>query len=122
MATSEERREVSERLRWLASKQGTYKGVLGSDVLVPLRLLSVDHPGFMTRKSVARLADLIDPTCKDVGDEAHFVCSSCGCRVDRWQGDLDLDPITPTVMEDGEGLVTPRYCPSCGARVVKTDD
>ena len=69
-----------------------------------------------------RLADLIDPTCEDVGDEAHVVCSSCGCRVDRWQGDLDLDPITPTVMEDGEGLVTPRFCPSCGARVVSGNE
>lgn len=41
--TSDERREVAERLRWLASKQGTYKGVLGSDVLVP-RMHTHDSP------------------------------------------------------------------------------
>lgn len=107
--TSDERREVAERLRWLASKQGTYKGVLGSDVLVPLGLLSVDYLGFMTRKSVTRLADLIDPTCKLRFDSVHqdFVCTHCGAWFDGFQ------------TYDGHGKWNDmRYCPNCGARVV----
>lgn len=99
--TSDKRREVAERLRWLASKQGTYKGVLGSDVLVPLRLLSVDHPGFMTRKSVARLADLIDPTCEMTPQGKGFRCSACGTYHD---------------MSGFDEFPWPR-CPECGSRV-----
>lgn len=108
--TSDERREVAERLRWLASKQGTYKGVLGSDVLVPLRLLSVDHPGFMPRKSVARLADLIDPTCEMNRGTGVDTCSRCGALV-RHGAVLDLCDTMQV-----------RYCPNCGARVVRGDE
>lgn len=107
--TSDERREVAARLRWLASKQGTYKGVLGSDVLVPLRLLSVDYPGFMPRKSVAHLADLIDPTCEMKRGAGADICSRCGALV-RHGAVLDLC-----------GTVQVRYCPNCGAMVVRGD-
>ena len=117
--TSDERREVAARLRWLASKQGTYKGVLGSDVLVPLRLLSVDYPGFMPRKSVAHLADLIDPTCEDLASvypSDGFICSACGWPGGTWQaGDNGWqEPVFDEQME-----FAPRYCPYCGARVVR---
>lgn len=51
-----------------------------------------------------RLADLIDPTCHDLGGEEgtngesyDFACSACG-----WCGDV----------------AKPNYCPHCGARVV----
>ena len=106
--TSDERREAAERLRWLASKQGTYKGVLGSDVLVPLRLLSVDYPGFMPRESVARLADLIDPTCEAIEhgrpDKSH-VCKSCSKCSYGWFEDINDKPYS--------------FCPNCGSRVVR---
>lgn len=98
---------MAERLRWLASKQGIYKGVLGSDVLVPLRLLSVDYPGFMPRKSVARLADLIDPTTtvdetdvETVADAVHLCeCNECGHSFEWVYGEYE-------------------YCPRCGSRIV----
>ena len=112
MISNDERREVAERLRWLASKQGTYKGVLGSDVLVPLRLLSADHPGFMPRKSVARLADFIDPTCemKSISKSSYRVCLRCGAFV-RKDAATDCTKAIPV-----------RFCPNCGARVVRGDE
>lgn len=67
----------------------------------------------------AALANALDPTCHDVGNEVHFICSSCGCRVDRWQGDPEFDPITPTMMVPEEGPIDPRYCPNCRARVIE---
>lgn len=113
--TSDERRDVAKALR------GSFLDPTDELEAALLHAFGYtrDDAEYFDLDYGAMLADLIDPTCEDVGDEAHFVCSSCGCRVDRWQGDLDLDPITPTVMEDGEGLVTPRFCPGCGARVVK---
>ena len=60
-----------------------------------------------------RIADLIDPTCEfvPIGDD-RFGCSECGVTVR-----LDLD--VPTF----DDMAMPfRYCPSCGARVVRGDD
>ena len=56
-----------------------------------------------------RLADPIDPTCKDVSETPKegftpvpfFKCSECGCQ-----------HIAPEYV---------RYCPNCGARVVRDD-
>ena len=47
-----------------------------------------------------RLADLIDPTCKQVEASNNIVCSECGA--DLYDDDL--------------------YCVSCGARVVRRND
>lgn len=66
-----------------------------------------------------RLADLIDPTCKnkqvDINKMApiefradNFICSNCG----------------ETFCADKEGVNAPidwSYCPNCGARVVSDD-
>ncbi|MDU4868406.1 hypothetical protein [Lancefieldella parvula] len=57
----------------------------------------------------SRLADLIDPTCKDVSEPPKdgftpvpfFKCSECGCQ-----------HISPEYV---------RYCPGCGARVVRDE-
>lgn len=67
----------------------------------------------------AALANALDPTCHDDGGLSRFICSSCGCRVDRWQGNPPYDPITPTMIVPGEGTTDPRYCPNCGARVIE---
>lgn len=56
-----------------------------------------------------RLADLIDPTCEDVSEPPKdgftpvpvFKCSECGCQ-----------HVSPKYV---------RYCPSCGARVVRDE-
>lgn len=47
-----------------------------------------------------RLADLIDPTCKQVEASNNIVCSECGA--DLYDDDL--------------------YCVRCGARVVRRND
>lgn len=54
-----------------------------------------------------RLANLIDPTCHDFGGEEgtngesyDFACSACG-----WCGNI----------------TEPKYCPNCGARVVRDE-
>ena len=59
------------------------------------------------------LADLIDPTCRLRFDSVHqdFVCTHCGAWFDGPQ------------TYNGHGKWNHmRYCPSCGARVVKTGD
>ena len=98
--TSDERREVAERLREYGNdtlKDGsllkTLKDVTGAD---------------SWRYVLLALADLIDPTCHDFGGEEgtngegyDFACSACGYVCD---------------------LAEPRFCPNCGARVVRDDD
>lgn len=59
-----------------------------------------------------RLADLIDPTCKNIGDDYMFKCSKCGA---------EFEPVTANRDEYGEvfyASLKPQYCSHCGARVV----
>lgn len=79
-------------------------------------------PAVYTYKpALERLADLIDPTCRivyvddswsspDVGriDEWHYECSKCCYELN----DEEIDAF--------EGGALPfKYCPNCGARVVR---
>ena len=60
---------------------------------------------------LACLADLIDPTCHDVGDPYDgrcFECSACG---EMWK------MICGSPSDNGLN-----FCPCCGARVVRDDD
>ena len=111
------RREAAERLRALDVTAIEENGrIIDSPKYVGLLLMRIldktcDYrPGlshfpsyFSAQTVVALFADLIDrPTCRymydRVGDRiAPWVCSACGCR--------RLEP--------------PRYCPNCGAEVVK---
>lgn len=63
------------------------------------------------------LADLIDPTCRNVsGYKDAFECSECRCKVEL---------ITEVCNEYGEPFhvpLMPSYCPNCGARVVRGDE
>ena len=71
-------------------------------------------PSHFTAGAVpALLADLIDPTCEyvPIGDE-RFGCSGCGNTV-RLDYDVPVRDDTPMPF---------RYCPSCGARVVRSGD
>lgn len=100
MLTSAGRMAMAERLRMDVSEEECIdyavfriiKDVLGID-------------GASGAKAARILADLIDPTCHDFGGEEgtkgewyDFACSACG-----YVGDLDQ----------------PRYCPNCGARVMR---
>lgn len=117
MKTSNERRRVAERLRDAADYPGyeirymeQFIGELREDVFSDL-CSDADYSEIFQR-----LADLIDPTCRDIGDIHVFVCSKCGCELD-----VDDREGEPT-MWDGGAPAVPRYCPNCGSRVVNGDE
>ena len=106
MISDQERRDVAEGLRGLEGECVPLAYVLDE--------LGVDCDGADVPKAhVERLAVLIDrPTCSNVDDSRHlstftpwFECSSCHCRAK-----LKYIPVPL------------RYCPSCGAEVVRDDD
>lgn len=110
MATPEQRREVAARLRQIADAHGA---VEASRVAHALGLEYEVHGTVVAFGSdaVQALADLIDPTCKPVVDDAHdmddeLVCSECGCFLAIV---VDGKPSEPLY----------RYCPVCGARIVE---
>ena len=102
--TRDGRREVAERLRDDNHGYGTEYDFF-------LHALGMSREGRGPcdwAKVHKRLADLIDPTCHDFGGEEgtngegyDFACSACGYVCD---------------------LAEPRFCPNCGARVVRDDD
>ena len=103
--TSDERREVAERLR-VYSHDFDFGDSNPFWYVAKAAFGDVD---VRTYYSVfARLADIIDPTCHDFGGEEgtngegyDFACSACGYVCD---------------------LAEPRFCPYCGARVVEGGD
>lgn len=109
MVSSDERREVAERLREAAIDDGHVGrpyGEQGFQVTLR-RIIGTSNP---TRPTLyARLADLIDPTCEvESVDSTGGLLSyrlSCGHTAYR-----------PTYVQG-----PPPVCPGCGARVV-TDD
>ena len=96
MPTSDDRREVAERLR-------EYSNDVLKDGSLLKTLKDVTGAGSW-RYVLDSLADLIDPTCRVVtsGKESMRLphCSSCG------------QPILKPWL---------KYCPICGARVVRDD-
>ena len=112
--TSDERREVAERLRDEAGGFRRLEKEWGHEPTIDLGDVTavfqdVAHFAGLdgtvrTCVLLDRLADLIDPTCHDFGGEEgtngegyDFACSACGYVCD---------------------LAEPRFCPNCGARVV----
>ena len=94
------RQEVAEKLResgkWLDS------GDTGS-IREAFYLIDQDIEAPQGREFIPffdHLADLIDPTCKQVEASNNIVCSGCGA--DLYDDDL--------------------YCVRCGARVVRRND
>lgn len=109
--TSDERREVAERLRKLSAHGQS----ISCDAVDKALGIWYDDSYFgcvFAHESVLRLADLIDPTCEmeDAGDVpasvkdnlSTFFCSECGAPI---YNDM-----------------SPSYCPYCGARVVSDDE
>ena len=117
--TSEERREVAERLRCEEIARNSEEAYV---VLLSCIGIRPQLPAVRTYKdAMARMADLIDPTCHIVRvddtyntpetgrvDEWHYKCSKCGIELD----DNDTDAMD-------SGVKPFDYCPNCGARVVR---
>ena len=109
--TSEERREVAERLR----REGRALTTLTLDMGMELASLTLDDAigiehNVTWEECFNRLADLIDPTCHNADDGVRggFVCSECSYHVEQDTMDADFNA--------WEDL---RYCPCCGARVTR---
>ena len=117
--TSDERSEVAERLRELPSTADADGCCTVWDVLFALGMKASDTIGFVPADNAMRLADLIDPTCEDMADVNPvdgFVCSACG-----WPGVVQqaVDNGWQQYEFDEFAEYVPRYCPHCGARVVR---
>lgn len=99
--TSDERREVAERLRQGAD---AHHAVEASRVARALGLEYEAHGtvAAFNNAAVLHLADLIDPTCEMAPQGEGFRCLACGTYHD---------------MSGFEEFPWP-YCPNCGAGVV----
>ena len=122
--TSDERREVAERLRFCAREtNGTcdFSMYLGhwvnaddADEEQVGSSFSVQANRKSAERTLEKLADLIDPTCHDTLPATWdtFECSACGTQ---WA----VSPVY--IGPDGtteHDLEKPAYCPHCGSRVV----
>ena len=98
MKTSDERREVAERLRELRHRT-YYREEIAESICDALSIADPVNTFREPEDVYKLLADLIDPTCHDAeyGETDGFTCSECG----EWTQ-----------------LVEPSFCPHCGARVV----
>lgn len=128
MPTSDERREVAERLRKLPSDAYAAAKVWQEDGLFIDANLSDEadysqihnaifgcfpaeymHPGDYEELHET-LADLIDPTCEMVVKNGHACCGRCGHRLaDECEVEEDYYEFRP-------------FCPDCGARVTGGGD
>lgn len=108
MATSKERRKIAERLRIEAKTVRRDGNSLWTRLEIAVNGWNlgkhIDDSYALDNKVFTSLADLIDPTCRVVtsGKESMRLphCSSCG------------QPILKPWL---------KYCPICGARVVRDD-
>ena len=93
--TSDERREVAEKLRHASHTD------VNLDVTIAIAIL--DTIGEVHRPIAAVVADLIDPTCHMV-DTDHEYEDSIRCDVCQMTFNRPWEPF--------------KFCPNCGARVV----
>ena len=114
MISDSKRREVAARIRELMSECPTIPFFM---VIAQAINECLPEEG---RAYALIVADLIDrPTCRDVGESYHvidFVCSECGCEFDV--NDREGEP----TMWNGGTPTVPKYCPNCGAEVVRDVD
>lgn len=123
MGNKERRREVAANLRILDDEakalieeqmfRFTIEELAGNIMFSIGLCVAMGAAGLETKTlgdSWGLLAGLIDPTCAMRYDAAHlnFICSRCGARFH----DLEL-------ADAQGGCLTARYCPDCGARVMK---
>lgn len=110
--TSDERREVAEKLRRITpielfAYKSLYEGVCNEIA----RCIGFDKAPNSVGESIYRIADLIDPTCHVVSEALHT--GSFGCEEAGTEFTLSCGH---TVIVDGD--FPPSYCDECGARVV----
>lgn len=114
-STSDERRQVAERLRITKAEceSRDYPWMV-EDLLQAIGFERYEdgEDGIFDR-----LADLIDrPTCRNIsGYQDVFECSECRCRVEL---------ITEVCNEHGEPFsvsLMPSFCPNCGAVVMDNE-
>ena len=119
VTSSEERREVAERLRERPVARNINEAYVAIVQAIGVRPCLLSHEGesgdrfnaAAYAEALEKLADLIDPTCHmvwidRVGDVNRWRCDACGCRsVERIVSDRLHDP-------------APAWCHRCGARVV----
>ena len=110
--TSDERREVAERLRENAScSESSPRDVVESYLGIEYDGADVLEESY-TSESLLHIADLIDPTCRNGYsslNDRSFLCSKCGYEAFTY-GDSYCDP------DDFA------FCPNCGARVTDGSD
>lgn len=118
MVTDDRRREVAAKLRAEAGRRRYYReddNIFYMDnhefteaILEDLGFCDADIP---TYEVLDQMADLIDPTCRNLAMKPadEFLCSKCGEHVDIAYMDSCDD-------------YHARYCPGCRARVVTSDD
>ena len=111
MASDKERLEIVKKLRRTANDD-----LNGLSLQRNLAAITKAEDGSW-RGVMRRLADLIDPTCRNVsGCKDTFECSKCRCKAEL---------ITEVCNEHGEPLhvpLMPLYCPNCRAMVVNGDE
>lgn len=121
--TSDERREVAERLRMFARDVNGTRDFrmylshwVGIDDVTDDegKHFSVAADRRCAERTLEKLADLIDrPTCRDTEARVDsFTCSSCGFS----EGKIMFNPFTYSFR-----TIKPnwKYCPNCGAEVVE---
>lgn len=118
MINDDERREVSRLLREEFGQGQCHWPDLFRDMLAEiLECNETLDAGPLYDQMAEKLADLIDPTCRNVsGYKDTFECSKCRCKVEL---------ITEVCNEHGEPFhvpLVPSYCPNCRARVVSGDE
>lgn len=121
--TSDECREVAERLRMRARDvNGTrdlsmylayWVGVAEDEIAAGGNPFTVAADRRCAERTLEKLADLIDrPTCemKSIPKSSYRVCSRCGAFVKR-------DAVTNCTE-----AIPVRFCPNCDAKVVRGDE
>lgn len=109
--TSDERREVAERLRAQARTVSHDRRYLWQRLEIAVNGwrygAMVDESYAFDNDVLSRIADLIDPTCEMVVKNGHAYCGKCGHRL---AGECEV--------EEDYYEFRP-FCPDCGARVVE---
>lgn len=115
--TSDERREVAQRLRKFAKTVTHNHEYLWAHLEIAVNGwymgVPVDESYMYDNKVLSRLADLIDPTCEVVGTTSEDVLY--GPTI--FHHELSCGHTCDTCCEE-----PPAYCHECGCRVVESDN